>query len=210
MSREKGVCEHCKKDFKNNPSHIHHRKPKSKGGSNRLENLMLVHEKCHKEIHNKPELLKKYQVASTKNYKHSTFMSIINKKFYEDIENLEVTFGYITFVNRNTLGLEKTHYNDAFIIAKGSNQERINPIEIIQKHRNNRVLQLNRKGFKPSIRKQRYKYQPKDLVWIGSKKYNVSGVQNKGNYIKVQNCKKVFSIKLIEKFFNFGSFIWNI
>ena len=208
MSREKGVCEHCKKDFKNNPSHIHHRKPKSKGGNNRLENLMLIHEKCHKEIHKKPELLKKYQVASTKNYKHSTFMSIINKKFYEDVENLEVTFGNITFVNRNNLGLEKTHYNDAFIISKGSNQERINPIEIIQKHRNNRVLQLNRRGFKPSIKKQRYNIQPKDIFWVGNKKYISNGIKNSGRYITFQTSEKKNYLKVedVTKIFHFGSF----
>jgi hypothetical protein len=46
MSREKGKCEHCKKDFKNSSSHIHHRKQRNKKGCNRLENLMLLHKKC--------------------------------------------------------------------------------------------------------------------------------------------------------------------
>ena len=210
MSREKGLCEHCKKDFINNPSHIHHRKLKSKKGCNRLENLMLIHKKCHDVIHKNPKLLKKYEKSSVKEYKQSAFMNIINKRFYKDIPDLKVTYGNITFVNRNKLGLKKSHTNDAFVIANGVIQGRCKEFLIEQKRRHNRTLQLNRKGFKPSIRKQRYKYQPKDLVWIGSKKYNVSGVQNKGNYIKVQNCKKVFSIKLIEKFFNFGSFVWNI
>ena len=213
MSREKGLCEHCKKDFKNNPSHIHHRKQKSKDGNNRLGNLMLVHEKCHKEIHKKPELLKKYQVALTKNYKHSTFMSIINKKLYEDVENLEVTFGNITFVNRNNLGLEKTHYNDAFVIAKGNNQERTRPVEIIQKHRNNRTLQLNRKGFKPSIRKKKYKFQPKDLVKIKDSIFEVKGIHSYGRQIKLKgllnNIINIAIKKLDDFVFYQGTLKWS-
>ena len=187
MSREKGLCEHCKKNFKDNPSHIHHRKPKSKKGSDRLENLMLVHKKCHETIHKNPELLKKYQTASTKEYKQSAFMNIINKRFYKDIPDLKVTYGNITFVNRNKLGLEKTHYNDAFVISGGTYQERTKPFTIVQKHRNNRVLQLNRKGFKPSIRKQRYNIQPKDLVKIDNRILEVIGSHCKGTRVMIKN-----------------------
>ena len=92
--------------------------------------------------------------SNSKDYKQSTFMSIINKRFLGDIPNLKVTYGNITFVDRNKLGLEKTYYNDAFVISGGNSQQRCKLIEIKQKHRNNRVLQLNRKGFKPSIKEE--------------------------------------------------------
>ena len=36
------------------------------------------------------------------------------------------------------------------------------------------------------IRTQRYFYQPKDIVIYNGKKYVVKGVQNKGNYIKLE------------------------
>ncbi len=98
---------------------------------------------------------------------------------------------------------------DAFVIANGTTQERTTTIVIKQKHRNNRALQLNRNGFAPSIRKQRYSIQPKDLIWIDNKKYIVSGIQNKGAYVKVENSKKVFATKNIERIYNFGSFAFN-
>lgn len=212
MNREKGVCEHCKKDFKNNPSHIHHRKPKGKQGCNRLENLMLLHEKCHKIIHKNPKLLKKYEKSSVKEYKASTFMNIIRNRFQKDIKNLGITYGYITFIERNKLGLEKSHINDAFVIAGGTNQNRVKSFEIIQKHRNNRKLQIQRKGFAPSIRRSRSKIQPLDLLWIKGKEYTCKGMHSYGKEIICvdKSGKKFnFSTKLVEKVFSFGSFVWN-
>ena len=212
LSREKGLCEYCKKDFKNSSSHIHHRKPKSKDGSNRLSNLMLLHKSCHNKIHKSTELLKKYKKESIKEYKQSTFMSIINKKFFNDIKDLEVTYGNITFVNRNKLKLEKTHYNDAFVISGGTNQVRTKPFEIIQKHRNNRVLQTNRKGFKPSIRKKRSIIQPLDLFWVDQVKYSCKTMFGYGRYIMYGDMKKkeYFNTKRIEKYFSNGSLVWSI
>ena len=210
FAREKGKCEHCKKDFsKNNSSHIHHRKPRSSKGSNRLENLMLLHASCHNQIHKSPKLLKKYQKCNVKNYKASTFMSIIRNRFYKDIPELKVTYGYKTNIKRNKLGLEKSHVNDAFVIAKGKHQERAAPWEIKQKHRNNRILQRNnRKGHKPLIRKQHYKIQPLDLLTIGGKEYISKGVGTYGKQVLVENSKKSFSTKHVEKHFSFGSFAW--
>lgn len=136
-------------------------------------------------------------------------MSIIQKRFTQDIQNVKITFGYITFVNRIKLNLEKSHYNDAFVIANGTTQERTTPIVIRQKHRNNRAIQLNRKGFKPSIRKQRYPMQPKDLIWIENKKHIVSGTHNNGTRVIVEQTKKSYGINKVQKVYNFGSFTYN-
>ena len=51
------------------------------------------------------------------------------------------TYGYITKSERITLSLEKTHYNDAFVIAGGFTQKRATPIFMGQKRRNNRKLE---------------------------------------------------------------------
>jgi hypothetical protein len=139
-------------------------------------------------------------------------MNIINKRFKEDIKDLEMTFGYITFVDRNKLKLEKSHVNDAFVIAKGNNQTRCKQFNIIQKHRNNRVLQMNRRGFIPSIRRKRYKIQSGDLFWVNNKKYISKGMHSKGKYICYGSMKKKehFNIEKVEKYFNIGSLIWNL
>jgi hypothetical protein len=202
MAREHGLCQLCHKEFsRGNPSHIHHCKQRNEAGSNRVKNKAILHEKCHIKLHRQG-----LKLTAPKSLKPETFMSIIHKKFQQDIPGVKITFGYVTFVKRNEIGLEKTHYNDAFVVAGGQNQERCKPIEIKQKHRNNRAIQLNRNGFKPSIRKQRYSIQPKDLIWINGKKYIVVGIQNKGTYIKVENSKKVFAAKNIEQTYNFGSY----
>ena len=210
MAREKGICEHCGQDFKDAPSHIHHRKPRSQKGSNQLEKLMVVDESCHYKIHEHPALLKKYEPASVKEYKQSTFMNIINKRFYKDVENLEVTYGNITFVDRNALGLEKSHVNDAFVIARGVTQERAKPFTVMQKHRNNRVMQLNRKGFKPSIKRKWSIISPLDIFWVKGKQYTCKGMFNKGKYILFGSMKqkKYFNMNLVDKYFNQGSLAW--
>jgi len=209
MSREKGLCQFCKKDFKNHSSHIHHIKPKSQGGTDRTSNLAILHNHCHEKLHR--EHLEKKLKSNSKSYKQSTFMNIINKRFYKDIPNLQVTYGNITFVNRNNLGIEKTHYNDAFVISGGNNQNRFKPIKIKQIHRNNRVLQFKRKGFKPSIRRQKSILKYGDLFWINKIKYICISMFDKGNRVLFGNMKnkEYFNFKKITRIFHFGSFIWS-
>ncbi|MDZ4071006.1 MAG: RNA-guided endonuclease IscB [Sediminibacterium sp.] len=200
MARERGCCQLCHKQFsKGQPSHIHHCLERSKGGSNRPKNLAILHKKCHDRLHKM-----KLKLAAPKSYKPNTYMAIIQKKFWADIPDLKVSYGYITFINRIALDLEKTHFNDAFVIAGGTTQQRIKPLEIIQKHKNNRVLQLNRKGYAPSIRRQRYAIQPKDLVWLNGEKMVATGVHCNGRRVMIEN--KSIPVKKIDKTFHFGTF----
>ena len=204
MAREQGKCQLCGKDFKGQPSHIHHCKQRNKSGSNRPKNLAILHKACHEKLHRKGLNLPK-----PKSYKPNTFMSIIHKQFWEDVDDLQVTYGYKTFIKRNELNLEKSHSTDAFVIAKGSIQNRINPWNIEQKHRHNRAIQLNRRGFKPSIRTSVYKIQSKDLITVNGQIFSVIGIQNKGSYVKVKDYPKVIPTKNIERMYNFGGFAWN-
>ena len=204
MAREKGKCQLCNKDFKGQPSHIHHCKQRSEAGSNRPDNLAILHKSCHEKLHKQG-----LKLSKPKSYKANTFMSIINKRFYQDISDVRTTYGYKTFVKRNELGLEKSHSTDAFVIAGGTTQKKSKTWDIEQKRRHNRAIQLNRKGFKPSIRTSVYKIQPKDLIWVAGKIFTVIGMQNKGSYVKVKESKKVISTKVIDSIYNFGSLSWN-
>lgn len=208
LAREKGTCQYCNKKYeKNNPWRQHHIFGKER---DRPKDWALLHENCHKKLHKKNEehLLRK---EKSKSYKDSTFMNIIRKRFLKDIE-CELAYGNYTFQDRIELGLEKTHVNDAFVIAKGSIQERCRPYEIKQVHRNNRVLQLNRKGFKPSIKKEKSKINPGDLFWIGTKQYTCKGMFNYGKYVAYGSTKKkeYFRFKNVTKVFKFGSLIWSL
>lgn len=205
MAREKGLCQVCRKEFnKGNTSHIHHIIERNNGGTNKPNNLAILHKKCHINLHKKG-----LNLSPNKQFKAETFMSIIQGRFIKDIPDANITFGYKTFVDRNKIGLDKTHYNDAFVIANGNTQHRILPIEIKQKRRNNRAIQINRKGFKPSIRKQRYKVQPKDLIWIDNKKHIANSTHCCGARVIIEGTKKSYPIKKVEKFYNFGTFTFN-
>jgi len=51
-----------------------------------------------------------------------------------------------------------------------------------------------------NIRKQRYAYQPKDIVIFESKQYSVEGVQNKGEYIKLREKSKPVKTNLVKAY----------
>ena len=101
----------------------------------------------------------------------------------------EHTYGYVTKYERNKLGLEKSHINDAFVIAGGTDQERCRPYELIQVRRNNRSLQTNRKGYKRAIRKNHYDLQPYDLVKYNNRFYRVKGAHCYGKRVILENPK---------------------
>lgn len=180
---------------------VHHIQYRSQGGSNNPDNLITLCSKHHKQLHDgKLEL----NVQKHKRLTSTTTMNIIRKRLLDYFPNAIETFGYITKTNRNNLNLEKTHSNDAFVIAGGINQERCIERKIIFKRKNNRSLQKNRNGFKPSIRKQRYSIQPKDIVLFNSKQYYAQGIQNNGKYLKMTDGIKsiVKSIKHIKILFH--------
>ena len=158
------TCAYCgKKDV---PLEIEHIVPKSRGGSNRVSNLTISCHKCNQKKDNQtaeelgfPDI----QKQAKQPLKAATFMNLVKQRIV-DILGCETTFGYITKHDRIKLGLEKSHANDAFVIAGGTDQTRCKPYKSTQTRRNNRSIQTNRKGFKPSIRRQRYNLQPNDLV----------------------------------------------
>lgn len=204
-------CAYCK--IENVPFEAEHIIPTSRGGTNRVSNLTIACHECNQKKGNltaaefgHPEV----QIMAKKSLKSAAFMNVVRSRLVDNIkENFpqyqcNSTYGYITKYNRIRLGLDKTHANDAFVIASGVEQIRSKPYSVEQIRRNNRSLQLNRKGFKPSIRKKRYKYSPGDLVkrrssfqttgWgdkIDKKDrsmiYTVKGVFNYGEYIRLAN-----------------------
>jgi hypothetical protein len=187
-------CAYCgKTDI---PLEIEHVIPSSKGGSDRVSNLTIACHKCNQKKGNKtaaefghPEI----EALCKKSLKASAFMNTVRWELVNRLKdlygktNISHTYGYITKKLRIELGLEKSHVNDAFAISKGLDQERCRPHAVKQNRRNNRSLQTNRKGFKPSIRRERYKFQPHDLVRYNGQAYPVKGVFNYGVWIRLQN-----------------------
>jgi hypothetical protein len=173
----------------NTPLEIEHIVPKSRKGSDKVSNLTISCHKCNQKKGNKtaeefghPEV---HELAK-KPLKATAFMNQIRWKLVDTLR-CNHTFGSATKCNRIKLGLDKSHVNDAFVIAGGTTHTRIEPHLSKQVKRNNRTLQINRKGFKPSIRRVRYKFQPDDLIRLNEQAYRVKGVFNYGAWIRLHN-----------------------
>ena len=200
FTRDNYTCQICKEQ--GGILETHHIIQRKDGGSNRPDNLVTLHLKCHKDFHAGKI---KHTFNKPKSFKDTSIMNNVWTRLV-DKNNYEHTFGYITKDKRQKLELEKSHVNDAFVIAGGSSQKRNGEyLSYVKKRRNNRCLQLNRKGFAPSIRQRRYKIQPKDLVWINNKVFECSGTHCKGTRIIVN--KKSVNIKLVQKHYARGGLI---
>ena len=191
ITRENNKCQLCGEDYDGNGWHLHHVIPRSQGGTDKPNNLALLHRKCHDKLH-KQKLFAK--LKKEKQYKAETFMSTSRLRILEGISkivnNTNIAYGYETKVKRLEHGLEKTHNNDAFVIADGTIQNRTKEYIIEQKKRNNRCLQVNRKGYKPSIRRKRYIIKPKDLIWVDGEQYISGGMCSYGRYVLYGDFKK--------------------
>jgi 5-methylcytosine-specific restriction endonuclease McrA len=178
-------CAYC--DKSGVPLEIEHIIPKSRGGTNRVANLTLSCRKCNQKKGNQTAKEFGYPaiaIRAKRSLKAAVFMNSVRKQMIEQL-NCYFTFGFITKYLRIRLGLAKSHVNDAFVIAGGSTQLRSQVFTVQQIRRNNRSLQMNRKGFKPSIRRQRYTYQPNDLVRSNHMLCRVKGVFNYGKWVRL-------------------------
>jgi len=197
-------CAYCGKT--NIPLEIEHIIPKSRGGSSRVSNLTIACHECNQAKGNQTAEEFGYpgiQAKAKKPLKSAAFMNIVKKRLVS-ILDCDITYGYITKHDRINLNLEKSHVNDAFVIAHGTGQHRCKTCAVTHTRRNNRSIQMNRKGFKPSIRKQRYNLQPNDLVKHDGLLCRVKGVFNYGKWVRLvdsagtiinSNIKKVELLK---------------
>lgn len=187
--RDNYTCKHCNGKSGDKRLIAHHIRGKKEGATDRPEELITICKTCHEDHHE--EILARFN-KPIKTFKAETFMTTVRWELVKQFNNLLTdsvshTYGYITKYKREQLGLEKSHINDAFVMAGGDNQKRYKPFTVEQTRRNNRSIQLNRKGFKPSIRRQRYKYQPNDMVKFDNKVYKVKGVFNYGTWVRLSD-----------------------
>jgi 5-methylcytosine-specific restriction endonuclease McrA len=116
--------------------------------SNKPSNLITLCSKCHTPANHKKgkslfgwePKLDAERSRSVKSFKAETFMTIVYKKLVETL-NAQETYGYITEADREALELPKTHHNDAFVIAGGTNQIRCQVLNLEQTRRNRRSLE---------------------------------------------------------------------
>lgn len=120
LNRDNYTCQCCKR--KNGTLNVHHIIYRSMGGADTLDNLITLCEECHQKLH-RGELKAfeaKLQGMRKGDLKHATQMNNIRIQLLKHYPDAIETFGFITKENRQLMGLEKTHYNDAIVIAMGS------------------------------------------------------------------------------------------
>lgn len=145
LHRDNHKCQNpnCKNKDRQPILEIHHIKFKSNSGTDIPGNLITLCNKCHTSPnHKQGKFLYDWQTNKPKirGFKDATFMSIVRWKLVEFIDCLH-TYGYITKRNRIKYGIEKSHFNDAFIISNGTVQERTETIIFEQVKRNSRSLE---------------------------------------------------------------------
>jgi hypothetical protein len=95
----------------------HHIKPRSKGGTDKLSNLMTLCKDCHDRHHKEglklPRQKNSFYVSAAHVQQGKNYL----QRELSRIAPLTTTFGYITGHYRNKAGIEKSHVNDAVIIA---------------------------------------------------------------------------------------------
>ena len=205
FSRENGICQYCGKKINfGERTEMHHIIQRSDGGTNKPNNFALLHDKCHQTMHKKNDFSK---LKTNKQYKAETFMNTLRKRLFARFPDAVETFGYVTSAKRKELGLSKEHYIDAFVIAGGNNQVISMPLKLAEYRKNNRSLQVQKKGKQIAIRRKRYPIQPGDLIWIGKKKYISKGSTGLGKYVWIhKEGKKVrIPVSKITKVFHFGT-----
>ena len=118
FARDEYTCQVCKK--KNKILHTHHIIYRSKGGTDRADNLITVCSDCHTdENHKQGGILYQWMCEhkKTRQYKEPSFMNILRRRTFQKYPDAEITYGSETSPRRKELGLDKTHYNDAIAIT---------------------------------------------------------------------------------------------
>lgn len=143
LYRDDHICQHCKGKSKDKILEVHHIVSRQIGGD-RPDNLITLCKTCHDKVSAGNLKLK---VKPSKGFKAETFMSSVRWKLVDKLRELgnvvNHTYGYITKSKRISLGLPKSHVNDAFVIAGGNRQKRLSVQYFIKQ-----VRKCNRKLFR--------------------------------------------------------------
>jgi hypothetical protein len=131
LARDNYTCHCCKGKSKDSKLEVHHIVFRSQGGSDEHDNLITLCKTCHDKLH-KGEIKLNLMGKLKGQLKYATQMNIIRIQLLKKIE-AEETFGFITKEHRQLSGLEKTHYNDAVIIAAQDNKVTFKTINVLLK-----------------------------------------------------------------------------
>ncbi len=142
LHRDKHECQNpsCKNKSTEPILQVHHIGFWKEDRTDRPANLITLCDKCHTpKNHKKNGFLFGWE-PKLKSFKGETFMTTVRWRLSNEGE-YESTYGYITKGVRRDFQIEKSHHNDAFVIAGGTTQKRIEPLILEQIRRNKRSLE---------------------------------------------------------------------
>ena len=104
---------------------VHHLVHRANGGTNNPDNLVLLTRWHHNQANHNNGILdeltkKRQQTFKNVDTRGAYFMNILNVELPKYFDYLP-TFGYITAQRRKQYDIAKTHHDDAFVIAGGTN-----------------------------------------------------------------------------------------
>ena len=118
-ARDGYKCQCCGK--KNCRLEVHHLLPKSRGGSDKLANLITLCSDCHHLAHSSEERLLAFQEKFGKKAKgtlrYATQMNVLRHMLQREYPDAELTYGFVTKEMCRVFGLKKSHMIDACCIA---------------------------------------------------------------------------------------------
>jgi len=143
LHRDGYTCRHCQGKSGDKILEVHHIVSRQIDGD-RPENLITLCQKCHSKVTLKKMPL---NIKSSNGFKPETFMTTVRWKLINHLREMGYavvpTYGYITKENRKSLGLPKSHANDAFAL-----DGIIPPIKSGVTYQIKQVRKCNRKLFK--------------------------------------------------------------
>ncbi len=117
-ARDKHTCQLCQGKSKDPRLECHHVVPKKDGGTDIPANLITLCKTCHEQTHEGAKELKNRTInASISRNVHATQMNILRSQLTRLVPQAQETLGCVTKIDREALGLPKTHYFDAVVIA---------------------------------------------------------------------------------------------
>ena len=148
LHRDDYTCQCCGAhgtDKKQVKLHVHHLESRKVGGD-APDNLITLCKDCHAGYHAGTVKLSMTR-RRRRSTRDATFMGIMRKTLLERLRNIfsEInicsTYGYIKKYWREKKGIVKTHVNDAFVIAKNFEAERLEKsLLIVPKRQHNRQI----------------------------------------------------------------------
>ena len=171
--------------------HLHHVYFWKNRHADRLDELATCCHRCHTSANHKPGGKLWGYDGKTKTFEGAAFMNSVRYYIVDKVKqlttaNVEITFGAITKRNRLTLGISKTHANDAYSMGDFHPQNRSKTEYYKKRRRNDRCLEKFYDAKYIDVRDGK----PKSGKDLGCERTNRRELRNSEKNLRIYHGKK--------------------